>query len=106
MIEHSAPGRVVLLQMESLSSMTGNQPPSGRALLVALSIVTAIGPLSIDMYLPALPTLVADLRFVEGGGEATLGAFILGFGAGQLLHGPLADRFGRRGPLLWGLLIA
>jgi MFS transporter, DHA1 family, multidrug resistance protein len=86
--------------------MTGNQPLSGRALLVALSIVTAIGPLSIDMYLPALPTLVADLRFVEGGGEATLGAFILGFGAGQLLHGPLADRFGRRGPLLCGLLIA
>lgn len=78
-------------------------PPSGSAgLTVLLGALTAFGPLSIDMYLPALPAL-ADAFAVEPSRiQLTLSAFFLGFGAGQLVYGPLSDRWGRRPPFLIG----
>jgi DHA1 family bicyclomycin/chloramphenicol resistance-like MFS transporter len=70
-------------------------PPRGLALV--LGLLAAFGPLSIDMYLPALPEIGRELR---GDPAATLAVFFAGMAAGQLVHGPLADRFGRRLPLL------
>jgi MFS transporter, DHA1 family, multidrug resistance protein len=67
--------------------------------------LSAITPLSIDIYLPALPTLQKALAANEAQTLYTLSAFFIGFGAGQLVFGPLMDRFGRRRPLLVGLAV-
>jgi DHA1 family bicyclomycin/chloramphenicol resistance-like MFS transporter len=80
-------------------------PRHGRLLIPVLAALTAFGPMSVDMYLPALPSIGRDLGVDEAGVQLTLSAFFLGFGGGQLLYGPIADRFGRRGPLLVGLLV-
>ena len=77
----------------------------GGVLILLLSVLTAFGPLSIDMYLPALPTIAADLGVVPARAQLTLSAFFLGFGGGQLIYGPLSDRFGRRAPLLAALVL-
>lgn len=76
-----------------------------RAILPVLALLAAFAPLSIDMYLPALPAIAADLRGSMEGAQLTLAAFFLGMAAGQLVHGPLADRYGRRRPLFAGLVI-
>ena len=63
----------------------------------------AIGPLAIDMYLPALPALQAQFATTESRVQHTLSAYLLGLAFGQLFFGPIADRFGRKAPLLGGL---
>jgi DHA1 family bicyclomycin/chloramphenicol resistance-like MFS transporter len=78
---------------------------TGARLLLLLGILTAIASLSIDMYLPALPAIAADLRAAPGLLEATLAAFFAGFALGQLAYGPLSDRIGRRAPLIAGLAL-
>ncbi|QCE33329.1 multidrug effflux MFS transporter [Acetobacteraceae bacterium] len=65
----------------------------------------AIAPVSTDIYLPALPAMETDLHAAAGSGALTLSAWVLGVAIGQLLAGPLMDRFGRRMPLLVGTLI-
>ena len=85
-------------------SATSPRVPRG-ALILLLGALSAFGPLSIDMYLPALPTIAADLNVLPARAQLTLSAFLLGFGGGQLLYGPLSDRFGRRIPLLAALVV-
>lgn len=79
--------------------MSGAAP---RGIALVLGLLAAFGPLSIDMYLPALPEIGRELR---GDPAATLAVFFAGMAAGQLVHGPLADRFGRRGPLLFAIAL-
>ena len=67
--------------------------------------LSAIAPLSIDIYLPALPTMRTALAANEAQTLYTLSTFFIGFGGGQLLFGPLTDRFGRKRPLLCGLAV-
>lgn len=67
--------------------------------------LTAFGPLSIDMYLPALPTMTGDLSTTDATLQLTLTTFVVGLAIGQLVVGPLADTFGRRVPLLTGIAI-
>lgn len=67
--------------------------------VVILGGLTAIGPLSIDMYLPAFPSMEAELGVAPGAVELTLAVFFIGTACGQLFWGPLSDRFGRRPPL-------
>lgn len=74
-------------------------------LLAVLALLAAFGPLSIDMYLPALPVIGAELGGGMEGAQLTLAAFFLGMAAGQLVHGPLADRYGRRRPLFAALVL-
>jgi MFS transporter, DHA1 family, multidrug resistance protein len=74
--------------------------PPGRVL--ALGGLSALGPLSLDLYLPALPTLTADLGAGEAAGQLSLSLCMIGLAVGQLLVGPLTDRVGRRIPLLAG----
>lgn len=68
-----------------------------------LAAMTALGPLSIDMYLPSLPTIARDLGSDVGASQATVSVFFAGLAIGQLFFGPASDRFGRRAPLLVGL---
>lgn len=77
---------------------------TGRLALV-LGTLTAFGPLSIDLYLPALPTLGRELGTGPAAAQLTLSLFFIGLALGQTLYGPLSDRYGRRRPLLVGCLI-
>lgn len=74
-----------------------------KRLILILGIATAIGPMSIDMYLPALPTLAKDLAASQGQAQFTLSSFFVGLALGQLLYGPMIDRYGRKWPLYIGL---
>jgi len=71
-------------------------------LVLVLGALVALGPLSIDMYLPALPRIAQDLLSTESTIQLTLSGTVLGLGLGQLLVGPLSDAVGRRVPLLVG----
>ncbi|MFI5615291.1 multidrug effflux MFS transporter [Amycolatopsis sp. NPDC051903] len=74
-------------------------------LVLVLGALVALGPLSIDMYLPALPRIAQDLVTSESTIQLTLTGTVLGLGLGQLLVGPLSDAVGRRIPLVTGTLI-
>ncbi len=75
-----------------------------RVLLI-LGALTAFGPMAIDLYLPSFPALAvvfaSDVEHVQ----LSLAAYFTGMALGQLLYGPLIDRYGRRGPILWGTLL-
>src|SRR3954467_10301061 len=72
-------------------------------LIFILGLLSAIGPFSIDMYLPGFPAIAADLHTTVAHVSLSLSSFFIGISAGQLLYGPLLDRFGRKGPLYIGL---
>lgn len=74
-------------------------------LVLVLGAMIAIGPLTIDMYLPALPAITAGLQTTETAVQLTLTGTLLGLALGQLLVGPLSDVIGRRVPLLAGLAL-
>ena len=75
----------------------------GARMFVLLGGLTAFGPLSIDMYLPALPAIGRDLAASESVIQLTLTACLVGLALGQILAGPLSDRLGRRRLLLIGV---
>ncbi len=70
-----------------------------------LALLTSLGPLSIDMYLPALPQMANDFGITTQRVANTLPAYFLGLALGQLIYGPLSDRIGRKIPLYFGLLL-
>jgi DHA1 family bicyclomycin/chloramphenicol resistance-like MFS transporter len=76
----------------------------GRRQIVVLGALSAFGPLSLDMYLPGLPSLTHELHAAASAGQLTITACMLGLGLGQLVAGPLSDARGRRGPLLTGIV--
>ena len=71
-----------------------------RSLILALGALTAFGPISLDVYLPSLPQLGGDLGASESLTQFTMSACMIGLALGQLLWGPISDRFGRRMPLI------
>ncbi|ANZ14868.1 multidrug effflux MFS transporter [Streptomyces noursei] len=74
-------------------------------LIAALGLLAFVMPLATDMYLPALPQMAGDLHADASGIQLTLTTFLIGMGLGQLILGPLSDRFGRRVPLLAGSVV-
>lgn len=74
-------------------------------LLLSMGLLTAIAPFSIDMYLPAFQAIAVDLGTTTARVGQTLTTFFAGIAIGQLLYGPLLDRFGRKRPLQIGLVI-
>jgi DHA1 family bicyclomycin/chloramphenicol resistance-like MFS transporter len=80
--------------------------PTGRRyvqLVLVLGALIALGPLTIDMYLPAFPQIGDDLRASDSAVQLTLTGMLLGLAVGQLVIGPLSDAFGRRRPLVIGI---
>jgi MFS transporter, DHA1 family, multidrug resistance protein len=77
--------------------------PDTLALTVVLALLTALGPLSTDLYLPSLPAIAQGFGATTGQAQLTLSAFLLGFAAGQFFYGPVSDRIGRKPILLFGL---
>ena len=74
-------------------------------LILILGSLTALGPFSIDMYLPGFPAIAKDLHTTASKVSLSLSGFFIGISAGQLLYGPLLDRFGRKKPLFIGLTV-
>src|SRR5262245_4240074 len=78
----------------------------GRALpgwLLLIAVMSGIGPVSIDLYLPAFPIIEAE--FGVRGVERTMASYLVGLAIGQLLYGPISDRFGRKPPLYFGFVV-
>jgi DHA1 family bicyclomycin/chloramphenicol resistance-like MFS transporter len=75
------------------------------AMTAVLALMTALGPLSTDLYLPSLPSIATDFTASIAAAQTTLSAFLFGFALGQIFHGPLSDRLGRRPVLLAGFLL-
>ena len=75
------------------------------SLVLVLGSLTALGPFSIDMYLPGFTGIAEDLNTSVNNVSLTLSSYFIGISAGQLLYGPLLDRFGRKKPLYIGLLV-
>lgn len=74
-------------------------------LLLILGGLSAFGPLAIDLYLPAFPAMAASFGTDSEHIQLSLSAYFIGLASGQLFYGPVADRFGRRKPLLFGIVL-
>lgn len=74
-------------------------------LILILGSLTALGPFSIDMYLPGFSGIAKDLHTTVAKVSMSLSSYFIGISAGQLLYGPLLDRFGRKKPLFIGLMV-
>jgi MFS transporter, DHA1 family, multidrug resistance protein len=88
------------MQTESAQS---NAIQKGLPLILLLGTLTAFDPLSIDMYLPAFPDIGKEFAVSSSAVELSLTTFFIGLALGQLIYGPLSDRYGRRMPLLIGM---
>ena len=85
--------------------MSNNRRNKNFYLILILGLLTAIGPFSIDMYLPAFPDIARGLHTTVAQVTLSLSSFFIGISVGQLLYGPLLERFGRKNPLYVGLSI-
>ncbi|WP_228549983.1 multidrug effflux MFS transporter [Curtobacterium sp. VKM Ac-2887] len=92
-------------QMDPASTGTMTNARIGVGLLLTLALLSGIAPFAIDMYLPAFPEMVTDLGTTAPVVQLSLTAFLLGAGVGQVVFGPLSDRFGRTSPLIAGMVI-
>lgn len=75
--------------------------PNSLGMTVVLGMMTAMGPISTDFYIPALPQLVTDLGTTPARVQWTMSAYLIGFALAQILYGPLSDKYGRK-PVLMG----
>jgi MFS transporter, DHA1 family, multidrug resistance protein len=85
-----------------------SEAPRGEAyyrLAVILGALTAMGPLAIDMYLPALPTIARELHTSDAAMQVSLAVYFIGIACGQAFYGPLSDRLGRKPALYFGLVL-
>lgn len=74
-------------------------------LAASLALITVLGPLAIDMYLSSLPEIALELNTSFANVQLTLTVFLLSLGLGQLIFGPITDAYGRRRPLMLGIVV-
>jgi DHA1 family bicyclomycin/chloramphenicol resistance-like MFS transporter len=89
----------------SLRNMSDISTRKNVKIILIMGLLTAIAPLSVDMYLPAFPAIAKSLNSTISEVTLSLSSFFIGISAGQLLYGPLLERFGRKPPLYAGLCI-
>ncbi|MDH2414736.1 multidrug effflux MFS transporter [Nocardioides sp. CER19] len=87
------------------AAATTDEPQESLGLTLVLGLLVALGPFTIDLYLPALPTITDELHTTSSAVQLTLTGTLAGLAVGQLVLGPLSDAFGRRRPLLAGTLV-
>src|ERR1043165_8559819 len=89
------------------SWVSSNHKPMGFAeFVVVIASIMALNPLAMDMMLPALPDIATAFKITEANKpQAVLSTFLIGFGIGQFVMGPLSDRFGRRAVLVDGMAL-
>lgn len=80
-------------------------PLSFARMAIVLGLLAAVGPFAIDMYLPAMPTIAANLSATTAATQMTLTVFFVAFGVCQLIYGPVSDMIGRKKPLYFGLAV-
>jgi DHA1 family bicyclomycin/chloramphenicol resistance-like MFS transporter len=80
-------------------------PGPGFAVIALLATLTAFGPMSLDLYLPAFPAIARDFDVDTHAVQLTFSAALLGLGVGQVVWGPVGDRYGRRVPLVAGIAV-
>ncbi len=88
--------------LEFIQGMKGR---SKFFLILIIGSLSAIGPFSIDMYLPGFPAIAKDLHTTVAHVSLSLSSFFIGISAGQLVYGPMLDRYGRKKPLYFGLMV-
>ena len=91
------------LTADPVSLSLSKTPPKSRYLIIVLGLLTAFGPLSIDMYLPAFKSISSALNSSQAQVQTTLAVFFMGMALGQMIYGPLSDHLGRKIPLYFGL---
>ena len=79
--------------------------PDTFALTAVLALLTAVGPLSVDMYLPSLPNIGRELVACPAQVQLTISFYLAGFALGQIVYGPVSDRHGRKPILLAALAL-
>ena len=79
--------------------------PGSRGLTILLAMMTGLGPLSTDIYLASMPFIGAALNASASAVQLTMSAYVIGFTFGQIIYGPLSDKYGRRPVLLTGFAI-
>lgn len=79
--------------------------PHPTFLIVVLGVLNALTPFTIDLYLPAFPQIAADLDIAVSRMSLTVSVYFIGFALGQIIYGPLLDRYGRQRPIYAGLAI-
>lgn len=82
-----------------------SRPPGRTRMILVLGALVALGPLTIDMYLPALPKIADELTVSSSIAQLTLTGTLAGLALGQLIVGPLSDSLGRRRPLMAGIVL-
>ncbi len=90
---------------DTKNSMKKKTPTSRFSLILLLGLLSALGPFSIDMYLPGFPVIAADLNTSVDRVSYSLSSYFVGVCVGQMLWGPLLDRYGRKRPLYMGIAI-
>ncbi|MFL6547724.1 MAG: multidrug effflux MFS transporter [Povalibacter sp.] len=80
-----------------------SRPPRFPSWLLLVGAMSAVGPFTIDMYLPGFPAI--EREFAEQGVERTMAAYLVGVTVGQLVYGPISDRYGRKPPLYFGFVL-
>lgn len=94
--------------LDETQTLSRNEAASTRQAWHVLAILSALmgfASISTDLYLPALPTMATSLHASQGEVEFTISGYLIGFSLGQLLWGPLGDRYGRRAPVAIGLVL-
>lgn len=91
--------------LQETSGRQGARQPHRLFLALILGCLTGLGPFSIDMYLPSLPSLANSFHVNTSLAQLSLTSCLFGLAVGQLIAGPISDALGRRRPLLWGLFV-
>ena len=100
-----APTPAAARRAERDAALEAAAPPSRRRVVLVLGALIALGPATIDIYLPALPSLTDDLSASPAAVQLTLTGTLVGLGLGQLVVGPVSDAVGRRLPVLVGTAV-